>query len=106
MRLLQRAIFVVFLASALAASFMLGHDDVALADTDNCASQGEYQQLQELMTSIQVRQLFDIPGTSEGNSPSGEYFRISYNACNGWTSKRVWCWFSYSGLGLQRWELR
>lgn len=76
----------------------------ASADTENCASRGEYDQLQEFMGLGQVRNLFDIQGRDEGDSASGSYYRYSFNAC--WTDLRVWVWFSYNGLGAQRWAVR
>lgn len=92
-------------AAALAALAPFATALPATADTENCTSRGEYDQLHDFMGLGEVRQLFDISGRDEGDSASGDYYRYSFKLC--WTSdERAWLWFSYDGLGLQKWVVR
>jgi hypothetical protein len=57
------------------------------ADTENCVSQGEYNNTTRFMSTGEVSNLYDVNGWYIGSSDT--HFRRGYNACNGWTDGRV-----------------
>lgn len=96
-RIIAVAVAAVALATLPASS--------ASADTERCVSAGEYDRLQQFTTLAQVRELFDIDGRPEANSPDGDFYRLSFNGC-AWTGEnRVWTAFSYNGYGLDHWSV-
>jgi hypothetical protein len=49
------------------------------SDTENCASQGEYDQLESLWSTDHVSELFDVPGWVSFSGDNS--FRKSYHTC-------------------------
>ncbi len=63
----------------VAAASLVALETPAAADTENCASHGEYDQLEVLWSPAHVSELFDIPGWISWVGDNS--FRKSYHTC-------------------------
>lgn len=76
----------------------------ANADTPDCVSHGEYDNMEVGLTPTQVYVRFDIFGTYLGDTDTGK-FKRGYDAC--WTNeRRVVVWYSYDTNDSVYWAMR
>jgi len=74
------------------------------ADTPNCVSHTEYDNMTWGLTPAQVYNRFDVFGFYLGDTDNGE-FKRGYDAC--WTDeRRVVVWFSYDTNESVDWGIR
>jgi hypothetical protein len=76
----------------------------ALADTENCASRAEYDNLERGLTVNQVAARFDIYGAYDGDNDSG--FRRAYRSCWAPGSREIVVKYSYNTGESVDWWVR
>jgi hypothetical protein len=76
----------------------------ARADTPNCVSHSEFDNMTWGLTPAQVYNRFDVFGFYLGDTDNGE-FKRGYDAC--WTDeRRVVVWYSYNTNQSVDWAIR
>lgn len=76
----------------------------ALADTESCASRGEYDNLVRGLTVNQVFNRFDIYGSYLDDN--ADHFRREYRSCWAPSERRIIIEFSYDTGETQDWYVR
>lgn len=94
------------LAGAALAVATLTLGPTANADTENCATHGEVDQLETLMSPMQVHAIVDADPRDLGNASDGDEFKLGYRSCWAPGEERLVCFYSYYGYGLTRWAIR
>lgn len=95
-----RAVLATMLFSVLSVLTALP----ARADTPNCVSHMEFDNMTWGLTPSQVYNRFDVFGFYMGDTADGE-FKRGYNAC--WTDdRRVVVWYSYDTNESVYWDVR
>lgn len=89
----------------VAALFLVPVAPVTLADTDNCVSHGEYDQLHGGMSVTQVYNLFDVYGVYDGDGPDNT-FKRAYRSCWAPGERKVVVFFNYDSGNSVDWAIR